>query len=109
MQILGMALEDDMATVPTLVAVVLVMQRLVHVANEVDYEPQGFGLRRPVCLGVSQDAARHFSVLPITQSPLGHSRMQCQQNKSAITRGFIPPATGRYAVAREVGPIEKAS
>jgi hypothetical protein len=104
-----MALEDDMATVPALVAVVLVMQRLVHVANEVDYEPQGFGLRCLVCLGVSQDSARHSSVLPITQS-LGLSCMQCQQNKSAITikRGFIPPATGRYAVAREVGPIEKA-
>jgi hypothetical protein len=55
-----MALEDDLAAVAALVPVILVVQRLVQVADEVDDVLQGLGLRRTVCLGVSQDGEKLF-------------------------------------------------
>jgi len=58
MQIVRVTVEDDVPVIPTFVAIVRDMQRLVHVANEVDDELQGFCFRRPVCLRVFQDGEK---------------------------------------------------
>jgi hypothetical protein len=62
MQVVGMALEDDVAPIPASVAVVLVIQRLVQVTDEVHDVLQGLGLRCPVCVGVSQDGEKLLSL-----------------------------------------------
>jgi hypothetical protein len=48
MQVVGMAVQDHVAVVSSLVAVVFVVQGLVHVADEVNNELEGFGFLRPV-------------------------------------------------------------
>src|SRR6516164_3662406 len=57
-----MAVQDHVEVVSSLVAVVLVVQRLVHVADEVNDKLQGFGLGCPVCVGVSQDGEKLLSL-----------------------------------------------
>ena len=57
-----MAVQDHVAVVSSLVAVILVVQRLVHVADEVNDKLQGFGLGWPFCIGVSQDSEKLLSL-----------------------------------------------
>jgi hypothetical protein len=47
-KVIGMAVEGDISRVPTVVAVILAMQRPVKVTPEMDYELQRFHLRRPI-------------------------------------------------------------
>jgi len=53
-----MAVQDHVAVVSSPIAVILVMQRLVHVADEVDDELQRLRLRCPVSFGVVQDGEK---------------------------------------------------
>ena len=46
MEVVGMTVEDDLPCVPTLVAIVLVMQGLVQVTDEVNDELKSFGFPR---------------------------------------------------------------
>jgi hypothetical protein len=57
-----MTVQDHVAVVSSLVAVVRVVQRLVHVPDEVNDKLQGFGLGCPVCVGVSQHVEKLLSL-----------------------------------------------
>jgi len=54
-EVVWLAIKEDVPLISTLAAVVLVMQRLVHVTGEVDHELERLRLRRPVCVRVAQD------------------------------------------------------
>ena len=60
MPVVGMPLEDDVATVPASVVIVFVVQRLVEVTDEVHHVPHGLGLRCTVFLGVSRGGEKLF-------------------------------------------------
>jgi hypothetical protein len=51
MEVVGMAVENDLPHIPALVAVVLVMQRLMEVIDKVNNKLEGFGIvTAPVCV-----------------------------------------------------------
>ena len=58
MKIVRSVVEDHVALVSSVISVVLIMERLVHVADEAHDVLQGLGLRRPICLAVSQDGEK---------------------------------------------------
>jgi hypothetical protein len=66
-QIVGTVVEDDVASVPAFVAVILIMQRLVHVANELDDQPHSLRLCLTVCPRVSQDGEKLVGVGQLTR------------------------------------------
>jgi hypothetical protein len=66
MQVVKMAALDHVAVVSSPVPVILVVQRLMQVADEVNDKLQRFRLGCPPALG-SLRTARNCSVLPITR------------------------------------------
>ena len=84
MQIVRVTVEDDVPAIPTFVPIVLDMQRLVHVANEVDDELQGFCFRRPVYLRVFQEGEK---LLCLADDAIAIRTFPCQVNLRSSPAG----------------------